>query len=187
MKRTTCSKISGAWFLEPTLHGTPGRLFMDIFRTVDVADVAGTKFLATEVSLAVTAEGSVRGLHYGREKIVTCTNGAVLDVIIDLRRGSPTFGQVESVHLDDQNRWVAYIPRGLAHGYCALTPNATLVYLFSEAYDPTAEHEIHPLDPALNIRWPTDDPGLSARDATAQTLAEAIERGQLPVWTGHAA
>ena len=111
---------------------------------------------------------------------VIAVRGAVLDVIVDLRVGSPTFGKWEGVRLDDVDRRSVYVPEGLGHGFCALTDDATLSYVCSETYNPATEHSVHPLDPDLGIDWPAEAPQLSDRDAVAPTLAEALERGLLP-------
>lgn len=110
---------------------------------------------------------------------MTCVRGAVLDVIADLRVGSPTFGWWESVRLDDTDRRAVYLSEGLGHGFCALTDDATLSYLCSATYNPTGE-QVHPLDEELGIEWPADVPLLSARDGAAQAQAQARERGLLP-------
>lgn len=127
----------------------------------------------------------VRGVHFadvppGQAKYVTCVRGAVLDVIVDIRVGSPTFGRWEAVRLDDVDRRAVYLSEGLGHGFCALTDDATLNYLCSTTYNPTAEHAVHPLDPELAIEWPAEAPQLSARDAAAPTLTEARRSGLLP-------
>ena len=127
----------------------------------------------------------VRGVHFadippGQAKYVTCVRGAVLDVVVDLRVGSPTFGTWEGVRLDDTERAAVYLSEGLGHGFCALTDDATLTYLCSASYSPTGEHGVHPLDPDLGIDWPTEAPLLSAKDETAPTLAEALASGLLP-------
>jgi dTDP-4-dehydrorhamnose 3,5-epimerase len=135
--------------------------------------------------MSVSAAGVVRGIHFadvppGQAKYVTCVRGAVLDVVVDLRVGSPTFGQWEAVRLDDVDRRAVYIAEGLGHGFCALTDGATLAYLCSTTYNPGAEHTVHPLDPQLAIEWPASAPTLSARDAAAPPLSAAREAGALP-------
>ena len=112
---------------------------------------------------------------------MTCVKGSVLDVIVDIRVGSPTFGQWTSVLLDDRDRRAVYLSEGLGHGFCSLEDGSTVVYLCSEGYNPTGEHEVHPLDPAIGIEWPLDgvEPELSAKDAAAPTLAEAAAAGLL--------
>jgi dTDP-4-dehydrorhamnose 3,5-epimerase len=104
----------------------------------------------------------------------------VLDVVVDIRVGSPTFGQWTSVRLDDEERRAVYLAEGLGHGFCALSERATMAYLCSSTYRPGHEHGIHPLDAELGITWPAATPLLSAKDAAAPTLAEARAAGLLP-------
>src|SRR5690606_21424643 len=137
-----------------------------------LAEAVGHPLTLAQANLSVSAAGVVRGIHYaevppGQAKYVTCPSGAVLDVVVDLRVGSPTFGRWEAVRLDDVDRRAVYLTEGLGHGFCALTEGATVAYLCSTTYHPAAERSIHPLDPALGITWPVDAPHLSARDANA--------------------
>ncbi|KOU17520.1 dTDP-4-dehydrorhamnose 3,5-epimerase [Streptomyces sp. XY593] len=167
------------------MHGDPRGLFTEWYRFDRLAEVVGHPLNLAQANLSVSAAGVVRGIHFadvprGQAKYVTCVRGAVLDVIVDLRVGSPTFGKWEGVRLDDVDRRAVYIPEGLGHGFCALTDDATLSYLCSETYNPTGEHSVHPLDPDLGIEWPADVPQLSARDEAAPSLAEAIATGLLP-------
>src|SRR5699024_5682482 len=107
----------------------------------------------------------------------------VLDVIVDIRFGSPTFGEWESVRLDDQAHHAVYLSEGLGNDFLALTDDATVVYLCSEGYQPDREHGIHPLDPGLGIEWPDGLPFLmSPKDAEAPTLASAARSGLLPAY-----
>ncbi|WP_354641040.1 dTDP-4-dehydrorhamnose 3,5-epimerase family protein [Kitasatospora camelliae] len=177
--------IEGAWEITPQQHGDPRGLFMEWYRFDHLAEVVGHPLRMAQANLSVSARDVVRGIHFadvppGQAKYVTCVRGAVLDVIVDLRVGSPTFGRWEFVRLDDVDRRAVYISEGLGHGFCALTDDATLSYVCSETYNPTGEHAVHPLDPDLAIEWPADVPQLSARDAAAPSLAEAIETGLLP-------
>ncbi|MGB7382463.1 MAG: dTDP-4-dehydrorhamnose 3,5-epimerase, partial [Rhodococcus sp. (in: high G+C Gram-positive bacteria)] len=118
---------------------------------------------------------------------VTCTRGAFLDVIVDLRIGSPTFGAWDSVHIDDVDRRAVYLPEGLGHAILSLEDGSTVMYLCSIEYTPTLDRDINPLDPDLAIDWPTTGRDgqpltyeLSAKDRAAPTLAQAIEAGYLP-------
>ncbi len=113
--------------------------------------------------------------------------GSVLDVVVDLRVGSPTFGQWDSVLLDTKDRRAIFLSEGLGHGFLALEDNSTVVYLCSTGYNPDREHEVHPLDPEIGIDWPTTGADgtpltyeLSAKDQAAPTLADAHEAGHLP-------
>jgi dTDP-4-dehydrorhamnose 3,5-epimerase len=177
--------IEGAWEITPQQHGDPRGLFMEWYRFDHLAAVVGNPLRMAQANLSVSAKDVVRGVHFadvppGQAKYVTCVRGAVLDVVVDLRVGSPTFGTWEFVRLDDVDRRAVYISEGLGHGFCALSDDATLSYVCSETYNPTGEHAVHPLDPDLGIEWPTDAPQLSARDAAAPSLAEAVATGLLP-------
>jgi dTDP-4-dehydrorhamnose 3,5-epimerase len=117
----------------------------------------------------------------GQAKYVTCVRGAVLDVIVDLRVGSPAFGQWEAVRLDDDTRHAVFLAEGLGHAFMALTDDAAVVYLCSTGYAPEREHGVNPLDPQLGIAWPANIPPLlSPKDAQAPSLAEAERSGMLP-------
>jgi dTDP-4-dehydrorhamnose 3,5-epimerase len=114
-------------------------------------------------------------------KYVTCLRGAVLDVVVDIRVGSPAFGRSEAVVLNDIDRRAVYLAEGLGHAFMALDDAATVAYLCSEPYAPGREHGIQPLDPELGLPWPEDlEPVLSAKDSAAPTLAQACETGLLP-------
>ncbi len=122
------------------------------------------------------AEGTVRGLHFqhppmAEAKLVRCFKGAIFDVIVDLRAGSPTFGQWTALTLDDDNRTMIYIPPGFAHGFQTLRPDTELLYLHSQVYSPGHEGGLAHDDPVLAIPWPRPVVGVSARDAAFPPLA----------------
>lgn len=135
---------------------------------------------------AVSRKGTIRGVHYaqvppGQAKYVYCPRGAVVDVIVDIRVGSPTFGQWEAMSLNQENLTGVYLAEGLGHSYVALEEDSVLVYLCSERYRPEAEFGINPLDPDLDLPWPTDVQHiLSDRDKNAPGLRKAEEMGILP-------
>ncbi|WP_432973298.1 dTDP-4-dehydrorhamnose 3,5-epimerase family protein [Dactylosporangium sp. CA-233914] len=177
--------IDGAWEITPVLHGDPRGLFTEFYRFDHLAAEVGHPLRLAQGNLSVSSRGVVRGIHFadvppGQAKYLTCTRGAVLDVVVDIRVGSPTFGRWEGVQLDDVERKAVYVAEGLGHGFCALTDDATLTYMVSETFNPTGEHGIHPLDPDLAIVWPADEPQLSARDAAAPSLAQLLDSGALP-------
>ncbi|MDG4797448.1 dTDP-4-dehydrorhamnose 3,5-epimerase [Micromonospora sp. WMMD1082] len=179
--------IEGAWEITPQQHGDPRGLFLEWYRFDRLAEAVGHPLRLAQGNLSVSARDVVRGIHFadvppGQAKYVTCVRGAVLDVVVDLRVGSPTFGRWEGVRLDDLDRRAVYLAEGLGHGFCALTDDATLTYLCSTTYTPSAEHAVHPLDEELGIDWPAGSPQLSARDAAAPTLAQARAAGLLPVY-----
>ncbi|MCX4780427.1 dTDP-4-dehydrorhamnose 3,5-epimerase [Streptomyces sp. NBC_01264] len=177
--------IEGVFEITPQQHGDPRGMFMEWYRFDHLAEVVGHPLNLAQANLSVSQRGVVRGIHFadvprGQAKYVTCVRGAVLDIIVDIRVGSPTFGRWEGVRLDDVDRRAVYLPEGMGHGFCALTDDATLSYICSETYNPTAEHSVHPLDPDLGIDWPADVPLLSARDDAAPSLADAAASGLLP-------
>lgn len=184
--------ISGAWEFTPVQHGDPRGVFLEWFQGDPFAALVGHRFPLAQANCSVSAAGVVRGIHFadvppGQAKYVSCPRGAVLDVIVDLRVGSPTFGRWDSVLLDDDARRAVYISEGLGHAFMALEDNSTLVYLCSTPYAPGREHTVHPLDPTIGVVWPTTGrdgapltPLFSDRDAAAPTLEEALAAGALP-------
>ncbi len=181
----TPTAVADAHVLTPALHSDDRGTFLEWFRSADLQD-AGHSFDLAQANASVSRPGVVRGIHFadvppGQAKYVTCVRGAVLDVVVDVRVGSPTFGHWDAVRLDDRERRALYIAEGLGHAFCALEPDSTVIYLCNDVYRPGSEHGVHPLDPALGIAWPGDvAPLLSPKDAAAPTLAEAREQGILP-------
>lgn len=179
--------LDGAWEILPQQHGDPRGLFLEWYKAERLAEAVGRPLRLAQANLSVSARGVVRGIHSarvppGQAKYVTCVRGAGLDVVVDIRVGSPTFGQWEAVRLDDVDRRAVYIAEGLGHAFCALTDDATLLYLVNEGYNPGLEFAVHPLDPEIGIEWPVDEPTLSARDAAAPSLAQAGADGLLPTY-----
>ncbi|WP_433894518.1 dTDP-4-dehydrorhamnose 3,5-epimerase [Streptomyces sp. CA-111067] len=178
--------IAGAWVHEPRVFPDDRGSFHEWFAAGGFRDVTGQGLDLAQANCSVSRRGTLRGVHYadvppGQAKYVTCVRGAVMDVVVDLRTGSPTFGRHEAVALDDRDHRAVYLAEGLGHAFLALTDDATVVYLCSQGYAPDREHGIHPLDPALGIGWPADCPPLlSPKDAAAPTLAEAERAGLLP-------
>jgi dTDP-4-dehydrorhamnose 3,5-epimerase len=181
--------IDGAWTFTPQVHRDDRGSFAEAFRGAEFAADLGYQFSVAQVNCSVSRGGVIRGIHYsdvpaGQAKYVTCVSGAVLDVVVDLRIGSPGFGKWETVRLDEQDRRAVFLAEGLGHGFMALSEQATVLYLCSTPYSPGREHGIHPLDPTLGIAWPLDGPGdtpiLSEKDAAALPLEEALLSGALP-------
>jgi dTDP-4-dehydrorhamnose 3,5-epimerase len=178
--------IDGAWVYTPHIHTDTRGSFSELFRGAEFAADLGYSLDVAQVNWSVSRLGVIRGLHFaevppGQAKYVACVGGALLDVVFDLRVGSPTFGQWEAVRLDEDNRQAVFIEHGLGHAFTALTPVATALYLCSTPYTPAIEHTVHPLDPELGIAWPAGvRPILSDRDAAAPTLAQAARAGLLP-------
>jgi len=177
--------IEGAFEITPVQHSDPRGAFLEWYRFDHLAAAVGHPLDLAQANLSISARDTVRGIHFadvppGQAKYVTCVSGAVLDVVVDIRVGSPTFGAWEAVTLDDQDRRAVYLAEGLGHAFCALTEGAVVTYLCSSTYRPGAEHGINPLDPELGITWPTPVPLLSTKDAEAPTLSAAREAGLLP-------
>jgi dTDP-4-dehydrorhamnose 3,5-epimerase len=171
------------------VHGDDRGSFAEAFRGAEFAADLGYQLSVAQVNCSVSRRGVIRGIHYsdvppGQAKYVTCASGAVLDVVVDLRVGSPGFGKWETVRLDDQGRRAVFLAEGLGHGFMALSEQATVLYLCSTPYAPGREHGVHPLDPTLGIAWPLDGladaPILSDKDAAAPSLDDAVRSGALP-------
>jgi dTDP-4-dehydrorhamnose 3,5-epimerase len=184
--------IPGAWEITPKQLGDPRGVFLEWFKAAPFREAAGNQFDLKQANLSVSAAGVLRGIHFadvppGQAKYVTCAKGAVLDVVVDIRVGSPTFGQWDSVLLDDVDRRAIYLAEGLGHAFMSLEDDSTVLYLCSAGYAPGREHGVHPLDPAIGIGWPTTgrdgrpiEPQLSEKDTAAPTLEQARADGLLP-------
>ncbi|MFI2374384.1 dTDP-4-dehydrorhamnose 3,5-epimerase [Streptomyces sp. NPDC018964] len=178
--------IEGAWLHRPDVFPDERGSFHEWFRGADFRASTGHDFSLAQANCSVSRRGTLRGVHFAdvppsQAKYVKCVRGAVLDAVVDIRVGSPTYGQWELVRLDDETHASVYLSEGLGHAFLALTDDATVVYLCSEGYAPQREHGVHPLDPGLGIAWPTDvEPLLSDKDAAAPTLADAAAQGLLP-------
>jgi dTDP-4-dehydrorhamnose 3,5-epimerase len=179
--------VADAWVCTPTVHGDDRGFFLEWLRTDKLAEATGRRFEIQQANHSRSARGVTRGLHFadtppGQSKLVYCPEGAVLDVVVDLRVGSPTFGAVDSVVLESGSRKVVFVSEGLGHGFCALEDGSSVNYLVSTVYNPVIEHTINPLDPELGLPWPTDLGALSLsdKDAAGPTLAQAREQGILP-------
>ncbi len=178
--------IAGAFAFTPRQFPDDRGRFLEWFKSDIFAETVGHPLHIAQANNSVSRRGVLRGVHFadvppGQAKYVYCTRGAVLDVVVDIRVGSPTFGASEAVHLDDVDRRAVYLAEGLGHVFMALTDDASVVYLCSTPYTPSAEHGVHPLDPALGIGWPGDvEPLLSPKDDAAPTLGQARDQGLLP-------
>jgi dTDP-4-dehydrorhamnose 3,5-epimerase len=180
--------IEGAWLITPQQFGDPRGMFMEWYRHDKLAEAVGHPLRLAQGNLSVSAKDVVRGIHFAdvppsQAKYVSCVRGALLDVIVDLRVGSESFGAWEFVQLDDVDRRSVYVSEGLGHGFVALSDDATIHYCVSETYNPSREHGVHPLDPDLGIDWPVDIPILSAKDEAAPSLEEALKSDLLPKYS----
>ena len=184
--------VPGAWEITPKQFGDPRGVFLEWFKAGKFEEALGHPLDLQQANMSVSSAGVLRGIHFadtppGQAKYVTCPKGAVLDVVVDIRVGSPTFGHWDSVLLDDTDRRAIYLGEGLGHGFMSLEDDSTVMYLCSTGYSPGREHGIHPLDPEVAIAWPTTardgsplTPLLSDKDLVAPTLSEAADQGLLP-------
>jgi len=171
------TSIPDVILLEPTVRGDARGFFMETYRT-DVFRDLGIDATFVQDNHSRSARGVVRGLHYQEPnpqgKLVRCTRGALFDVAVDIRRGSPTFGQWYAQELSDENKLILWVPPGFAHGFCALTAEADLVYKCTTLYDAPSDRSILWNDPDLGITWPdVGTPSLSAKDSNAPRLRDA--------------
>jgi dTDP-4-dehydrorhamnose 3,5-epimerase len=184
--------ISGAHELTPVIHGDQRGAFLEWFRADIFAEMTGHRLDLAQANCSVSAAGTLRGIHFAelppsQAKYVTCVQGAIVDVVVDIRLGSPTFGAWEAVELDDEKRNAVYLGEGLGHAFMALADHTVVNYLCSAPYAPGREHGVNPLDPAVGIDWPARGrdgrpitPVLSEKDSAAPSLDEIEALGVLP-------
>ena len=178
--------VPDSYVLDLVPHGDSRGRFTEWYRADVLAGATGFGLTLAQANHSVSARGVLRGVHFalvppGQAKYVYCPAGRVLDVVVDIRVGSPTFGQWEAVHLDTVDRRAVWLSEGLGHAFCALEDHTTAMYLCSAPYTPSGEHGIHPLDPAVGLELPEGvEPLLSPKDAAAPTLEEARASGLLP-------
>jgi dTDP-4-dehydrorhamnose 3,5-epimerase len=182
-------KIPDSYEITPKQFGDDRGVFLEWYRFDKLEQTIGHSLNLRQANTSVSKRGVVRGIHFadvpiGQAKYVTATHGAVLDYVIDIRVGSPTFGQWDSVLLDDTDRRAIYLAEGLGHCFVSLTDNATVSYLVTDVFNPSREHGINPLDADVALVFPPEagEPLLSPKDTEAPGLAEASASGLLPTW-----
>ena len=180
--------VPDAWEFTPRQFPDDRGVFLEWFRADVVNRTIGHTLEIAQSNQSISKRGTLRGIHFAdvppsQAKYVYCPSGAVLDVVVDIRAGSPTFGRVDTVRLDDVDRRAVYLSEGLGHAFMALTDNAIVTYLCSTNYAPEREHGVNPLDSRLAIPWPSDvEPILSDKDRAAPTLRQAAADGILPTY-----
>jgi dTDP-4-dehydrorhamnose 3,5-epimerase len=170
--------VPHAWEFTPVQHVDDRGVFLEWFKAAEFENATGRGFDLRQSNMSVSKRGVVRGIHFAD---VPCVAGSILDVIVDLRVGSPTFGRWDSVVLDDVERACVFISEGLGHLFMATSESATVSYLTTDRYRPGSEHGLNPLDEQLALGLPAAAL-LSAKDAAAPTLSEARASGILPLW-----
>jgi dTDP-4-dehydrorhamnose 3,5-epimerase len=176
------TRLEGPILIEPTVHQDGRGFFMETYRKSVLADL-GVREDFVQDNHSRSHQGVVRGIHFqlppGQAKLVRCARGAILDVVVDLRSDSPTFGEWESHELSEENHRLLYIPSGFGHAFCVLSEVADVIYKTSAYYDPARERGIAWNDPDIGIEWPAGlELSVSERDARAPRLAEAA--GDVP-------
>ncbi len=181
--KITETSLSGLLLIEPRVFRDERGFFFETYHRERFRD-AGIPDDFVQDNQSRSSTSVVRGLHYqepnGQGKLVRCVRGAVWDVAVDVREGSPTFGQWYGVELNDENQWMLWIPRGFAHGFCALT-DADLTYKCTDFWAPSCERTILWNDPEIGIEWPIDVSKaiVSAKDQAGVPLRDAIRAAAL--------
>ena len=172
--------LEGVYILEPTVFKDHRGFFMESYNKKDFEEI-GLFFDFVQDNHSLSMQASVlRGLHFqlnpkAQTKVVRCLKGAIYDVVVDIRKGSPTFGKWIGVILTEYNKRQIIVPKGFAHGVLTLVPNTEILYKVDEYYSPEHERAIRWDDPDLKIDWPTKDPILSEKDKNAPFLKDILE------------
>ena len=165
--------------IEPKVFGDERGFFLETFQSDRYAELAGISLPFVQDNHSRSSKGVLRGLHFQKTKpqgkLVRVVRGEVYDVAVDIRSGSPTYGQWEAVILSEENKTQFWVPPGFAHGFVVLSDTADFEYKCTDYYDPSDEGSLLWNDPDLNIPWPIDNPKLSEKDANASALADLIE------------
>ena len=180
------TEIEDVVIVEPKIFGDRRGFFSEVYRK-SWFDEAGVPSVFVQDNLSRSKKNTLRGLHYqfnnAQAKLVMATRGAVLDVAVDIRKGSPTFGKYVSAVLSEDNKRMIFIPEGFAHGFKVITDEADFQYKCSNYYDPESERSIFWNDPAIGIDWDVSEPLLSEKDMKAPLLSE-MKQEELPVYKG---
>lgn len=182
--------IDGAWLVTSPVWGDERGSFREWFKSAELLAATGINFVVSQANVSLSNRGVIRGIHYslveeGQAKWVTCVNGAIIDVIVDIRSGSPTYGKHVTIDLKGGDGRSVFVDRGLGHGFISLENGTAVSYLLSSPYSPRDEFEIYPLDPMIGIDWKLSlldgaKVSLSPKDSGAPSLAERASQGKLP-------
>jgi dTDP-4-dehydrorhamnose 3,5-epimerase len=185
--KTTALKISGSWIIEFQKFEDNRGYFYESFKEEDFQKLIGRQLSIKQTNTSSSSKGSVRGIHYAlvppsQAKLVQCQRGSIKDYVIDIRVGSPTFGEFEAIELNENAPTAIFIEEGLAHAFVALENNTIVTYYVSEKFNPEREKGINPFDKTLNVKWPDLELILSEKDKSAISLDEAKSQGILPLF-----
>jgi dTDP-4-dehydrorhamnose 3,5-epimerase len=176
-------RIPDCFVLTPVQHADDRGVFLEWFRGDELEAATGRRFDLRQANMSVSAAGVARGIHVsdvppGQAKYVTAVSGAITDFVVDLRIGSPTFGEWEAIDLDTDSRRAVFIPEGVGHAFAVIGEQATVAYLTTDLYKPAADRTVSVLDPAIGLPLGTEV-RLSPKDSAAPLLADA---DFLPTW-----
>ena len=185
--KVTPLKIDGSWIIDLNIFEDGRGFFYESFRSEIAKKYFGREFSIKQSNTSVSKKGSVRGIHYAlvppsQAKYVQCQKGSIVDYIIDIRVGSPTFSQFVEIDLSATNPQAIFIEEGLAHAFVALEDETVVTYFVSENYNPEREKGINPFDSDLDIKWPNINLELSEKDKLAISLKEAQIQNLLPMF-----
>jgi dTDP-4-dehydrorhamnose 3,5-epimerase len=178
-------KIPGSWKIEFQKFDDNRGFFYESFKEEDFKKLIGRNLNIKQTNTSSSSKGSVRGIHYAlvppsQAKLVQCQRGSIKDYVIDIRVGSPTFGQFEEIELNENSASAVFLEEGLAHAFVALENQTVVTYFVTEKYNPEREKGINPFDKTLNVKWPDLELILSEKDKQAISLEEAKNQGLLP-------
>ncbi|MGW7022510.1 dTDP-4-dehydrorhamnose 3,5-epimerase family protein [Streptomyces decoyicus] len=186
--RITETAVPGAFVVEPEQLADERGVFYESLRTDLLADATGRSFETRQINYSTSRRNTLRGLHSvtsppGQAKFVTCVRGALRDIVVDLRIGSPAFGNYEVTVLEAGSGRSVFIPEGVGHGFLALTDDSCISYVLSTVHVPGTQIDINPLDPGLALPWGfTTPPLLSPKDSQSPDLAAVLSAGLLSHW-----
>jgi dTDP-4-dehydrorhamnose 3,5-epimerase len=174
--KVTPLAIAGAWLIESPIFPDERGMFREWFKVEALKEFGVPTFEVRQANTSISKRGVIRGIHYsaekdGQTKLVTCTAGSVLDVVVDLRPESKTYGEHLEVELSESLGKCVYISSGLGHGFQALKDNSVVTYLLDKEYSPSNEYGINPVDSSLNIKWPISDFQISEKDRKSPTFS----------------
>jgi dTDP-4-dehydrorhamnose 3,5-epimerase len=174
--RSVETRLDGPVLVEPAVHGDERGFFAETFRR-NVFEELGVTEEWVQDNHSRSRLGVLRGMHFqrGMAKLVRCARGSIVDVLVDIREGSPSFGEWEAYELNDENGRQIYAPQGFAHGFCVTSELADVVYKCSTYYDPELEGGFSFEDPEVGIEWPDLELSVSERDRNAPPLSELRE------------
>jgi dTDP-4-dehydrorhamnose 3,5-epimerase len=172
------TRLDGLVLIEPDVHADARGFFLESYRTADYREL-GIDVEFVQDNHSRSQRGAIRAFHFqlhpGQAKLVKAARGSIYDVVVDLRRDSPTRGQHEGFELDDSGHRQLFVPVGFAHGFCVTSDVADVIYKVSNYYDPATERGFAYDDPDIGVEWPVDEPLVSERDRTNPRLRELAD------------